>query len=262
MRFSPKRLGAVTLGTAVMAAGLFVGSAAASAVQPTSTALSAVPQTTISGQALNLKARVSFTKIKRTHLGGTVTFTATDKDGNPFELGCGKTDAPKVSPKGRAQCDVKAGTLLAGSAPYAVTASYSGDANDDVSSTTISVTPTVANTKIFLGVSPHPKNDTATVVTARLSAGKGTKGISTGNIQFFIVTTGSKVPLQCTNSTSPGHVTVPVTGNKAQCDLAAGWVHVPSGHNTAKWNIHATYFGNSSYTATFKPADRKGVVHA
>jgi Bacterial Ig-like domain (group 3) len=261
MRFTLRHLGAGLLGTSVLAAGLVVGAGAASAQQTTTMTFASHPSHIISGESVSLKAKVGFAKIKHTHISGTVTFTATDGQGNAFELSCHPKDAVNIQANGKAECNIRAGELLAGNGPYTVTASYSGDTNFDAVSTQETLAPAVANTKIYLGFKPKPANGAAATLTARITAGKGTKGISSGNVTFTVFSSNGGA-VTCTNSTLKGHETVPVTGHVAQCDLAAGWIRVPAGKHSATWTASAIYIGNSSYTPTVKEARAQGKVHA
>lgn len=264
MRFWPKRLGAVALGMAVVGAGLTVGTTAASAQTPTSMTLTVKPGHTISGQAVLVEAKVAFTKIPRKHIYGRVTFSATDAGSNPVELNCNLGDAPRISWKGLAHCTVPPGTLLAGAGPYTVTATYAGDANNEGTSATVTLAPAIARTNISLRISPRIANDTANTATARITAGVGTKGISSGAVQFFIFSSGHTANLQCKNGTGPLKIVVQLSGSDtAACELPSGWVHVFPGQTKVKWSIGATYFGNTSYKATVnKPVVHRGVLKA
>jgi hypothetical protein len=267
MRFTPKRLGTFLAGTAILATGFIaVGATAASAQQSTTTSVIGKPVATISGEGIELKAQVTFTPIKRSPLAGTITFSAVDNGGNAVELSCNKGDAPSVSPKGKAICYVPGGILFSGVAPYTITATFaSTNPNFDGSFGSTTAAPTIANTKIGLRMNPRRvKSGDAAVAIATVTAGKGTKGLS-GTVTFGITSGDSKVPLKCTNSTSSKGVQVPLTGKHAQCDLAAGWVLLPTAkHAKTTWTVTAFFTPTSSSDYVAPPAfasKRGNLVH-
>jgi hypothetical protein len=262
MRFIPRRLGLILAGAAVLASGItVVGVSAASALQTTTTSVGGKPTATVSGQFVVLKADVVFTKIKHSPITGTVAFTATDRNANVVDLTCNKGDTPKISKSGKAFCWVPEGVLMAGSGPYTVTATYSGDLNFATSFGTTTLAPTVATTHVHLKLKPRAKPGVAAVATATVVAGKGTKGLS-GSVTFQITSTDSKVALRCTNSTVKGGENVPLTGNKARCDLASGWLELGSAKDAKTvWGVTASFSGNTSdYSSTTKDAHIGGTL--
>jgi hypothetical protein len=182
---------------------------------------------------------------------GTVNFTITGTDNSTVSC----VTAPVLSAKGKATCKVGTGSLLASAGPYAVTASYSGDANFAASNDSISQVVSSANTHISLSFDPKPTPGAATVVTATMSGGSG--ALPTGIVSFVVTAdyASKAAMLNCGDGKASGNFQ-PLASNGAAkpqavatCDLVAGWWNLPTNANVkvTSWKVTATYDGDSNY---------------
>ena len=238
--------------------GAAVATAPAYAAGSTVTSMSVTGnKTTItSGQPVSFTAAVTPAKVGTTKITGTVDWTVTGADGT--NVTC--TTLKPLSSGGKSKCQIAKGILLAGSAPFTVTADYSGDANFAPISGSTSLAATVGMTRVVLALSAVPTGGAATTVTATVTDGPATALIS-GNVVFTISSQfhTAGVAVRCSGSQTPVSLNnvQPVVGGIATCNLPAGWMTLPKvSKSTPKpsdaWSVTAVYNGNSSFATSFK----------
>jgi len=181
---------------------------------------------------------------------GTVTFTITGSDSSTVD--CTVSDTVKIHGRGKAACQVAAGSLSASASPYAVKAVYSGDGTYAGSSASISEAVTTAKSHITLSFDAKPASKQQTVFTATVTGGSGTP---TGTVTFVAAAPGSHSKARC----SPGGRVQPLAVNGATppqdvatCTLKAGWLVVKKATKSnpqpsSSWTVVATYSGDANF---------------
>jgi hypothetical protein len=250
----------VVLGALAVEAPAFA--AGPDATIATSTVVTTTKPTVTSGRAAIFHAQVSPSKVGKTRITGTVTWTVTGTGGTTVPC-----TATALTVNGKALCRVELGQFLAANSTYTVTATYSGDANFESSSGSAVETVTTATTTLRLNV-PKPSSGSPTTITALVISGGGTSAI-TGSVTFSIVAGSSTkgVAALCAgpNPNARANNTVPLTGNSATCSLPAGWIVVPSPTNidkrpATKWSVAAVYNGNASFFSVARVI--KGIIRS
>ena len=238
--------------------GAAVATAPAYAAGSTVTALSVTSNKTTmtSGQPVSFTAAVTPSKVGSTKITGTVDWTVTGQDGSVIPC----TTVKPLSSGGKAKCQIAKGFLLAGSAPFAVAADYSGDANFAPSSGSTSQAVTMAKTRVQLELNAVPTGGAATTVTATVSDGPATPLIA-GNVVFTVSSQfhTAGVQVRCAGTLTPASLNnvQPVSAGVATCDLPAGWMTLPKLSKTNPrpsdaWSVTAVYNGNASFATSFK----------
>jgi len=243
-------MGAVATATA-LALSPFSASAAPT---PTVTTVTG-PATVVTGHAVTFTASVSPFKTPApvTKATGTISFTITGSDSSTISCTGGNSALP-LNGKGKAVCQVAAGSLLASASPYTVSATYTGDANFGGGAGVLSQSVTSAKTRVVLTYDTKPASGSATTFTATVTGGPGT--LPTGSVLFSVTaTTGVVSKAHC----NPGGVLQPLspsTGatpvSQATCTLAANWFKVPvasktSPHPMGTWTVSASYTGDANF---------------
>jgi hypothetical protein len=224
-------------------------SASAAGEAATSTSLKAAASVTNS-HAATFTASVTASTPGLGKPTGTVTFTITGSDAS--QVPCMTSDAVTIHGKGKAACQVAAGSLSASASPYAVTAVYSGDSTYAGSSANLSEVVTTAKSHVSLTFDVKPASKQQTVFTATVTGGAGTP---TGTVTFVAAAAGQHAKAKC----SPGGRVQPLSVNAATppqdvatCTLKAGWLIVKKAttadpHPSSSWTVVATYNGDANF---------------
>lgn len=247
----------IMVGSVAMSGSAFAAQGAAS--QTTSVTITSSKSGATTGSLVAFHAAITPVVIApNIHITGTVAWTITGSDGST--VACNKST--NVHGSGRVLCIVNAAQLQAAASPYAVVASYSGDANFAPSSATFSQVVASKQPGLFLHWITPPSNGGASVVSVKIKAGTGTRLVA-GNVVFSIASDAVAV---CTNGTavprSPGAMSVALGSdgsafNEATCSLPAGWITVPSAtnhnaHPKTRWYVTATYVGTTNFGAVYQ----------
>jgi hypothetical protein len=245
-------LSALIAGVPAFSAPAFSAPLGAAARIPTSTTVTALDPSVVSGKPLVFIAQVSPAKVGKTKLSGTVTWILRGKLGG--HVAC--TVATPVTRGGKSKCRIAKDTLRSGRSPMAVTAMYSGDPNFTPSSgsTTQELDPAVTRVRILIPV--KPTSDASTLVQAYVKGGPGTS-LLIGKVTFVITSGLSRhgIATTCEGTSGPttANGTRPVIAGLATCTLRAGWILDPPStgpHSSSRtaWSITATYDGSESFT--------------
>jgi hypothetical protein len=264
MQNNPLGKAVVVVGAAAVAtlAPLALVSSAASATSGTATGTTIAGRTSVAtGQAVTFTAAVApSTPTPGPKPTGTVAFTITGHDGSNVD--CSGGDSATVT-KGKARCTVAAGSLTAAASAYSVAAVYSGDSTYAGSTATpISVTVGKASIQVRLAVTPKPTSDTSSTFTATIEAGKSGSQ-ATGSVLFAMSVSHGKNKRKYKTCQGAGGDAQPVSSGVATCTLPAGWFIVPAPtktdpHPIGRWNVTASYSGDSNFSASGKPASISG----
>ncbi len=219
----------------------------------TSTAVTSSPASPKTGSPVTLTATVTPVTTDVHTPTGTVTFTITGSDASV--INCKTSDTVSISHAGVATCPILKHQLLAAASPYAVTAAYSGDANFEGSTGTLSLTVATANTKTKVKfIRPKPSSGNGETFVAKVTAGKNGSLLS-GHVVFAVAATGgTALKRKCVGGDSQP---LAVSGNvgTATCVLAPGWFIVPgkskgNPHPHGSWNVSASYTGNANLSSS------------
>lgn len=249
--FRGAAVGAVLAAGAIGASAVGVAPAFADGANATTLTLTGSQTSIVTGKQVTFTATISPAKVGTEKISGSVDFTITGADGSTVT--CSSITA--LSPGGNSRCKVDKGVLLAGSAPYSVTASYGGSVSGTFGpssgSTSLAVSATTTRTKMVLDATPV--SGAATTVTATVVDGPATALLS-GNVVFTVTSQyhGAGVKVLC----SGGNVQA-LSAGTATCSLPAGWMMVPKVSRTVPkpsgaWSISAVYNGNASFITSFK----------
>ena len=197
----------------------------------------------VSGAAVTIQASVAAISPANGTPTGTVTFGITGADNSVAT--CKNADTVKLS-GGNARCVLAAGSLVASSGPYTVTASYSGSTAFTPSSGSLSQNLTKAQTALKLqqssGRSPagQPVTFTATVKPTPASR------VPLGGSVTFTVTGAGGDSVECDGS-GGGSTTGSGGGDYvASCTVAAGVLQMSDG----PYQVAAFYSGDANDTAS------------
>ena len=237
----------------VVLAGVGVSTPAfAAGSTATTTTVEALRPTAMSGQGLVFRAMVTPTKVGSTRLTGSVAWTVTGHDGSTVPC----TTVTPINNGGKSDCKIAKVTVLAGSSPLTVTASYSGDGTFGASSGTTTQDVTPAPTRVHIVIATKPTSGASTTIQAYVRGGPGTP-LLTGLVTFAVVSSYSArgVKTYCEGSATPitANNAQPIIGGFATCTLPSGWFVVPTASNAYKhprtfWSVSASYDGNASFT--------------
>lgn len=190
----------------------------------TTTVTSPTTPPVVTGAPVSFVAQVAPNSPSTGVPSGSVLFTVTGESGDT--LTCNDTGGnTQTLVSGQAECDVAAGSVAAADSPYTVTAQYSGDANDQASTGTLTqdvfkATATISLTSSSSSVvTGQPVTFTA-AITGVNPPGSGTP---TGSIVFSVL--GNSTPP--TTATCDGGDTVPLTGSSAACTFSKGLPATP-----------------------------------
>jgi hypothetical protein len=249
-------LAAATIGGSVVAA---VPAYADGATATTLTVTGSQTAVT-TGRAVSFTAAITPTEVGKEKIGGAVAFTITGKDGSTVP--CAKVTP--LTGAGKTRCMVAPGNLLAGSAPYSIEASYPGSPSGTFgpSSNTTTLGVTTARTRVKLSLGGKLFSGAATTVTAKVISGPGDPLIS-GTVVFTVASQYhmNGVVVRCSGDLTPppANNIVSLTGQKATCDLPAGWMVISKGAKPSGWwTISAVYNGNDSFLPSY--ASKKGTA--
>jgi len=196
------------------------------------------------GTGVIFRAHVNPDEVNRTRLSGTLTWTIIGSDGS--KVPCIATIPLQSS--GKAACRVGSAQLLATNSPYAVVAIYSGDANFQPSTGSVSEGVFRAEVTLRIGVSASPVGGAATSFTVQVSSGQATPLVG-GEVWFKVASSHSArgVAASCLGPKPiPGRYDgQPVVGGIATCNLPSGWLVVPPAtagdrHPRSKWLVTAS----------------------
>jgi hypothetical protein len=238
---------AIVLSTAMVSAPAF-----ASGTNATTVAITASSATVASGKPVVFKAGVSPHKVGSTKITGTVVWTITGHDDS--SVACA-TITP-LNGGGFSDCKVGKAQLLAVASPYAVSASYAGDANFDPSTGSTTETVTSAVTRVKITIAIKPTSGASTVIQATVFGGPGTPALS-GLVTFAAVsslgTRGVKPYCAGSNPVPAANNSQPIVAGVATCTLPAGWFVVPPvssilKHPKSSWAVSVSYNGNASFS--------------
>lgn len=250
-----------------LSAGLVaVSSVPAFADGPAATTLTVTASKTslVSGQAVNFVALVAPSKIGKTKITGSVTWTVTDHNGTSYPC---STLVP-LSGGGKSRCMLARGILLAGDAPFTATATYSGDANFASSEGSATSAATVATTRAKIALSAVPTSGAATAITVTVSDGPATALIE-GQVVFTVTSSNHQagVAVRCSGTATPvaSNNIKTLSSQVAVCNLPAGWLLVPkvttiNPRPFATWSVSAVYNGNTSFTTSY--SFKQGMVRS
>jgi hypothetical protein len=223
---------------------------AADATTATTTTVTGPAKLTV-GHAVTFVAKIAPFKAPRAT--GTVTFTIVGS--NSTTVACsGATSSPALSHTGTASCKVAAGGLTGAGAPYAVTATYSGDGNYIGSSDEISQAVGLATTQITVSFDPNVTSGGATVVTVSLTGSSGL--LPTGKVHFAIPASNAPTKGKLDNCGGKKHddfqrLSTNDTTSKptadVTCSLPAGWFNASSTAKTSTWSVEASYDGDANF---------------
>ncbi len=193
----------------------------------TSTALTSSSNPTVTGQSVTFSATVAPTSPATGTPTGSVTFAINGTGGGSVACDITGDTVPLVS--GSASCTISAG-LSAQFSTYAVSASYSGDANFKASSGNL--TQTVSKAAVTLGLtssaSTTPVNGQAVSFTASITSvtppGMGTPS---GSIIFTVNGNNVLAGQPGFTATCDGGDTQPLSGGSATCSFAGGLLANP-----------------------------------
>jgi hypothetical protein len=240
------------LAVAVAGSSVFVALPAyADGGTPTTITVTTTKPTIMSGQPVVFKANVSPSKIGKTKVTGTMTFTITGKDGSTVSC----ASVSPLNGGGNSTCKVGKAEMLAGSAPYTVSAAYSGDANFAAGSGSATETVVSANTRVRIIIAVKPTSGASTTIQAYVKGGPGTPALS-GLVTFAVASglSARGVKTYCEGSATPptANNSQPIVGGFATCTLPAGWFVVPAAssaykHPRTSWAVSASYNGNGSF---------------
>ena len=227
------------------------------ATTATSVAIVAGRATTLSGHPMSFRASVAPTKVGRTTITGTVTWSIVGHDGST--VACASTTP--LSRSGHAQCRVGAAQLLGSGSPYAVTASYGGDANFSPSTERLSYVVDAAPAHLSYTIPERPTNGASTTIVVTVVGGPGTPAL-TGDVIFAAASglsaRGVKPFCAGTNPVPSANNSKPLVNGTATCVLPAGWMILPPAgtgmfkHPKTSWTISMTYGGTSSFISSSK----------
>ena len=208
------------------------------------------------GKGVIFRSHVNPDELNRIRISGTMTWTITGNDGSTVPC----TTTVPLRSSGKAACRVGAAQLLSTNSPYAVVATYSGDANFQPSTGSVSEGVFRAEVTLRIGVSSRPVSGAATSVTVQVSSGQASPLIA-GKVWFKVASSHSArgVATTCLGPKPiPGRYDgQPVVGGIATCNLPSGWLVVPpvtagDRHPSSKWLVTASYvdpsFGWNSKT--------------
>jgi hypothetical protein len=213
----------------------------------TTTVTSPTTPPVVTGEAVSFVAQVAPNTPSTGVPTGTVTFTVTGESGDM--LTCDDTGGnTQPLTAGQAECDVPAATVAAADSPYTVTAVYSGDANDQTSTGTLTQDIFKAQATIALAssspsvVTGEPVTFTATI-TGITPPGSGTP---TGSVLFSVV--GNSTPP--TTATCNGGDTVPLTSSSAACTFAKGLPATPLNYTVTATLVDTSFKSPAPATLT------------
>ena len=247
-------LATATIGVSAVAAV----PAYADGATPTSLSVTGSQTAVATGRPVSFLAVLTPAEVGKEKIRGSVDFTITGRDGST--VSCGKVTS--LTKDGMSRCIVAPGTLLAGSAPYAIVASYAGSPSGTFGpssgSTTLGVT--TARTRVKVSLGGKIVSGAATTVVAKVISGLANPLIS-GTVVFTVSSEyhTSGVVVRCSGDVVPPPASnniVTLTGQTATCNLPAGWMTVPkvSGANprpSGAWSISAVYNGNDSFLPSY-----------
>jgi hypothetical protein len=197
----------------------------------------------VSGAAVTIQASVGATSPASGTPTGTVTFGITGADNSVAT--CKNADTVKLS-GGNARCVLAAGSLVAGSGPYTITATYSGSTAFTPSSGSLSQKLTKAQTALKLqqssGRSPagQPVTFTATVKPTPAS-----RVPLAGSVAFTVIGASGDA-VECDGS-GGGSTTSSGGGDYvATCTVPAGVLQMSDG----PYQVTASYSGDANDTAS------------
>jgi hypothetical protein len=205
--------------------------AAGSAPYNTTTVVTAAPTTVYTGQSVTLTAKLGSSG--HGVPGGTVTFAVVGADSSVANCD-GGSDAIAVA-AGAAVCTISGG-LVAGSGPYAVTASYAdtADSNYNPSSGTKSVTVRAGKTTTSVTSAVNPSvTGQAVSFQAAVAPVAPAAGAPSGAVTFSGVTCDG------------GSNTIAVSGGLAQCVIAGGLAA-----QSTQIIVSGAYSGDSGFAAS------------
>ena len=256
-------IGAV-LATAIGATAVAAVPAYADGATPTTLTVTGSQTGVTTGKPVSFTAAHTPTAVGKEKIGGSVAFTITGRDGST--VACGKVTP--LTGAGKSRCMVAPGTLLAGSAPYTIVASYggspSGTFGPSSNSTTLSVTS--ARTRVKLSLGGKIFSGDATTVVAKILSGPADPLVS-GTVVFTVTSQyhTNGVVVRCNGGSVPPTLNniVTLTGHTATCDLPAGWMVIPKVSNanpkpSGTWSISAVYNGNDSFLPSY--STKKGTA--
>ncbi len=228
----------------------------ASAAGATTTTTTAVkgPAKLTAGHAATFVATVAPFKTTSAPIeraSGKVTFTIVGS--NSSTVACSGSSSPALGHTGTASCKVAAGRLSAADAPYAVTATYSGDDNFIGSNDEISQAVALAASHLSITFDPKVTSGGATVVTVSLPGSYGL--LPTGKVHFAIPASNAPTKSSLDNCSSVRKDDWQVlSSNGAKkpaavvtCSLPAGWFNASSTAKTSTWTVEASYDGDANF---------------
>jgi hypothetical protein len=264
--FRGAAIGAVLAVGTIGASIVTVTPAFADGGTPTSVTVTPFSSSVVSGKPNTFTAVITPTKVGAEKISGSVTWTVTGATGTVVPC---STINP-LSTRGTSRCKIDKDILLAGSAPFTVTASYSGSTSGTFApgtgSTTLAMNPATSHVKVSLDATPA--GNTATTATATVVGGPATSQL--GGTVIFTVTSpfhANGVAVRCTGTASPATANNVKTlvDQTATCTLPAGWVVIPKPSTANKrpsdpWSISAVYNGNASFTPSY--VTKKGIARS
>jgi hypothetical protein len=257
-------IGAIVAAATIGASAVAAVPAYADGATATSLTVTGSQTAVATGKPVSFTAAITPSMVGKERIGGAVAFTITGNDGSTVP--CAKVTP--LTGAGKTRCMVAPGTLLAGSAPYTIAASYpgspSGTFGPSSGSTTLNVSTTMTRVKVSLGGKIF--SGAATTVTAKVSSGPADPLIS-GTVVFTVTSQyhASGVVVRCAGDAvpPPANNIQTLTGRTATCDLPAGWMVIPKASNanpkpSGTWSISAVYNGNDSFLPSY--ATKKGTA--